>query len=97
MNNPPIIDAMMRARQSMMPGSPQMPPVSGGQRYLSPVQRMNMVMNAMTNPQQYVFGAFPDIPENIRNDPNAIYSYLQRTRGITDQDAQQIMDQIPRR
>lgn len=99
-NNSPVFGAMMRAQQSMMPGTqPQMQPapMSQGPRFMNPMQKMNYVMNAMTNPQQYVFKAFPDVPENLRNDPNAIFSYLQRTRGITEQDVQQIMDQIPRR
>ena len=99
-NGSPVFDAMMRAQQPMMPQmQPQAPmnPMSGGPQFMNPIQKMNYVMNAMTNPQQYVFKAFPDVPADIRNDPNAIFSYLQRTRGVTMQDAQQIMDQIPRR
>lgn len=52
-------------------------------------QRINEFMRAMQNPAEYVRQKFPDIPEEIKNDPNQILSYLKKTRGITDQQIQQ--------
>lgn len=62
---------------------------------MNPMQRMNMVMQAMRNPVAFVRQAFPDIPANM-NDPNQILGYLQQTRGITDQQIQQVQAQMPR-
>lgn len=53
------------------------------------IQAMNEYMLAMRNPAKYIKDKFPDIPENIQNDPNQILSYLQKTRGITNQQIQQ--------
>lgn len=82
-----------------IPGNP-MPPSPEMQaqmnfRAMNPMQRAQMVMQAMQNPAQYVASRFPDIPEGIRNDPNQIFQYLQRTRNITNADVQDIMNQIP--
>ena len=73
---------------NQMPAQPPMP--------MNPMQRMNMVMQAMRNPAAFVRQAFPDIPEGIQNDPNQILGYLQKTRGITDQQIQQIRAQMPK-
>ena len=73
---------------NQMPAQPPMP--------MNPMQRMNMVMQAMRNPAAFVRQAFPDIPEGIQNDPNQILGYLQQTRGITDQQIQQIQAQMPK-
>ena len=73
---------------NQMPAQPPMP--------MNPMQRMNMVMQAMRNPVAFIRQAFPDIPEGIQNDPNQILGYLQQTRGITDQQIQQIQAQIPK-
>ena len=53
-------------------------------------QRMGNIMQAMKNPAAFVKQSFPDIPDQISNDPNAILNYLQRTRGISDQQIQQL-------
>ena len=55
-----------------------------------------MVMQAMRNPVAFVRQAFPDIPDNIQNDPGQILGYLQQTRGISDQQIQQIQAQMPK-
>lgn len=83
MNNGPIYDRIMNGM--MMP---QMP--------MNPMQRMNLVMQAMQNPAAFVRQKFPDIPDNIANDPNQILQYLQRTRNISDEQLNQTMSQIPR-
>ena len=40
-----------------------------------------IIMNAMRNPAAFVQEQFPDVPENIRNNPDAVLKYLQQTRG----------------
>ena len=42
---------------------------------------MQIIMNAMANPSAFVKEQFPDVPDNIRNDPNAVLNYLKQTRG----------------
>jgi len=56
------------------------------------MQRMNMFMQAMRNPAAFVKQQFPDIPDNIANDPNQILGYLQQTRGITNEQLNQLMN-----
>lgn len=57
---------------------------------MNPLQRINFVRQAMANPALIIKQRFPDIPDQIMNDPGKILNYLQQTRGITDQDIQQI-------
>lgn len=68
-----------------------------GMMFQNPIQKMQYVMQAMTNPAAFVRNAFPDIPSNIQNDPNQILQYLQQSRGITNEQVQQVANQIPRR
>ena len=82
-NNGPIYDRIMNGM--MMPQIP-----------MNPMQRMNLVMQAMQNPAAFVRQKFPDIPDNIANDPGQILQYLQRTRNISDEQLNQTMNQIPR-
>lgn len=70
--------------------------VSGAPQFANPVQKMQYIMQAMTNPAAFVRQHFPDIPEQIANDPNQILQYLQRTRGISNEQIQQIKNQIPK-
>lgn len=72
-------------------------PQKSGMTFQNPLQRMQYVMEAMRNPAAFVKEQFPDIPENIRNNPNEILRYLQRTRGISDQQIQQISGMNGRR
>lgn len=53
-------------------------------------QKANMVMQAMNNPMMIIRQKFPDIPANM-TDPNQIFGYLQQTRGVPVQFAQQLM------
>ena len=62
------------------------------QPFQNPLQRMQMIMQAMQNPAAFVRQQFPDIPSQIMNDPNQILSYLQQTRGITNQQIQQTIN-----
>ena len=75
---------------NMMPQQTQMP---GPTNMMNPIQRFNMVRQMMVNPAMIVKQRFPDIPDQIMNDPGQILSYLQQTRGITNQDIQQITSQ----
>ena len=81
---------MMRGQAAPMKG-----PASPMQGPVSPMQRMSMMMQAMQNPARFVHQAFPDIPDNIANNPGMILQYLQQTRGITNEQVQGIMNQMP--
>lgn len=61
----------------------------------SPMQRVNQVMQAMRNPVQVVMQAFPDIPAAMQNDPRQILQYLKQTRHISDEQIQNVIDQLP--
>lgn len=66
----------------------------------NPMQKMNYILQAMQNPAAFVKQYFPDIPNEIANDPGQILGYLQKTRGLTDQQiqqAQQMAGQLGRR
>lgn len=73
--------------QPMAPRSMQMP--------MNPMQKMQMVMSAMRNPGAFLKQKFPDIPDQYLNNPNLIMQYLQQTRGITEQDIQNVQAQMP--
>lgn len=65
-------------------------PMQNPRSNISPVQKVMMAMQAMQNPSAFIKQNFPDIPAEIQNDPNQILGYLQRTRGITAQDIQNV-------
>ena len=50
-------------------------------KFQNPSQKASYIMQAMSNPVAFVQEQFPDVPENIRNNPNDILNYLQQTRG----------------
>lgn len=54
-------------------------------------QKVNQIMQSMQNPAAFVKQQFPDIPDNILNDPNQILHYLQQTRNISNEQIQQMM------
>ena len=72
--------------------SPQVPVRS------NPMQFMANFMKAMMNPAAFVKQYFPDIPQEIQNDPNQVFNYLQQTRPQVSnqqiQEAQQTAGQI---
>ena len=53
-------------------------------------QKVNQIMQSMQNPAAFVKQQFPDIPDNILNDPNQILHYLQQTRNISNEQIQQM-------
>ena len=64
-------------------------------QYMNPMQKMQAVMGAMQNPQAFVKQAFPDIPDYMQNNPGQILQYLQQTRNISNNQIQQVAQQIP--
>lgn len=79
---------------SPQPGQGQQPGMSG-MRFSNPAQKAAFIMQAMTNPAAFAKQAFPDIPNEIANNPQAILNYLQQTRGITQEQIQQLQAQNP--
>ena len=75
------------------PDSPMMPQGSN-----NPMQKMAMMMRAISNPVAFVKQYFPDIPDNIQYNSNQVFDYLQRTRPpVSEQqirEAQQMTGQI---
>ena len=65
--------------------------------FQNPIQKAQYIKRALTNPAAFVKEQFPDIPDNICNDPNQVLRYIQQTRGISDQQLGQIMNQYPGR
>lgn len=79
--------------QQLMGGVSQ----TGAPSFQNPVQKMQYIMQAMTNPAAFVKQHFPDIPVSIQNNPGQILNYLQQTRGLSNQQIQQaqhMADQI---
>ena len=54
-------------------------------------QKVNQIMQSVQNPAAFVKQQFPDIPDNILNNPNQILQYLQQTRNISNEQIQQMM------
>ena len=52
------------------------------------MNRANMMMKQLQNPQQLVRQMMPGIPEEIQNDPNKIISWMQQNGKITEQQIQ---------
>lgn len=73
--------------------------VTGQQRapvFQNPIQKAAYIMKALTNPAAFVKEQFPDIPDGIANDPVQVRNYIQQSRGISDEQLQQIMRQYPK-
>ena len=56
-------------------------PQSNITKFQNPVQQAQYIMNAIRNPAVFIQEQFPDVPEDIRNNPNDVLNYLQKTRG----------------
>lgn len=52
-------------------------------------------MQALTNPVQFVKQQFPDVPDGIIHDPVQVRNYIQQSRGISDQQLMQYLNQYP--
>ena len=79
----------------LMGNAPQ-PQQMSGMQFANPMQKMSYIIQAMQNPVAFVKRAFPDIPDNIANNPNQILQYIQQTRGISNETINQIAQQMPR-
>lgn len=84
---------MLMGQQAVQP---QAPSQVYGQTFQNSLQKANYILQALKNPAAFVKQQFPDIPENISNDPNKILQYLQETRNISNDQISQIMNQFPR-
>ena len=82
-----LVNSGMQTQQNSM--------MSGGPKFANPVQKMQYILQAMQNPAAFVKQHFPDIPNEISNDPNRILQYIQQTRGISNEQINQIAQQIP--
>ena len=85
---------MTQLYNMIMSGQLGKQPVSSPQ-YINPIQKMQMIMQAMTNPAAFVKQTFPDIPNEIQNNPDQILQYLQQTRHISNQQIQNLINQNP--
>ena len=63
---------------------------SAGMSFMNPFQKVQYILQTMTNPAAFVKQQFPDVPDAIANDPNKVLAYLQQSRGISNQQLQQI-------
>lgn len=77
----PLFQQMMGNTMQQQP----MPPSN-----MNPIQKFNYIRQAMANPVAIIKQRFPDIPDQIMNNPEMILNYLQQTRGITNQQIQNL-------
>lgn len=68
---------------------------SSGMTFQNPLQKANYILRTLTNPAAFVKQQFPDIPDSMMNDPRQILGYIQETRGIDNNQIQQILGQFP--
>lgn len=77
-------------------GTPPITTQSFAPMFQNPIQKAMYIMRTMTNPAAFVKQAFPDVPDEVLNDPNRILQFLQQSRGISNNQLQQIIQQYPR-
>lgn len=70
----------------------QQPIQQTGMQFQNPIQKAQYILQTLTNPAAFVKQQFPDVPDNIVNNPNQVLAYLQQTRGISNQQIQQLMN-----
>ena len=64
-------------------------------QFRNPIEKMQYMLQAMQNPAAFAKQFFPDIPQQIQNNPIQILSYLQETRNISNQDIQNLWNNNP--
>lgn len=64
-----------------------------GNNMRNPYQMMQQMSQAMANPAAFLKQRFPDIPDQIMNNPWQIMQYLQQSRGMSQEQIQQIGNQ----
>lgn len=65
-------------------------PMSGVGQFANPIQKVNYILRTLTDPAAFVKQQFPDIPDEIANDPDKVLSYLQQSRGISNEMLRQL-------
>lgn len=56
---------------------------------------MGQIMQAMRNPMAFAMNAFPDVPREMWRNPEQALQYIQQSRGITQQDIQNMLASFP--
>lgn len=75
-------------------GTPSPFSFSQPRQSMTPIQIMQYFLQAMTNPAAFMKQQFPDIPNNISNNPAQIFNYLQQTHSpVSNQQVQQAQHQ----
>ncbi len=78
-------------------GQPQaQTPGHSGMQFVTPMQRMAAIQQAMRNPAAFVLQNLSGIPAEIASDPNRILAYMKQNLGLTDADIQAAAAQIPK-
>lgn len=77
------------------PVMPSQQTMSQGPMFQNPIQKAAYIMQALTNPAAFVKQAFPDVPDGIANDPVQVRNYLMQSRGISELQINQMMNQYP--
>ena len=65
--------------------------------FQNPLQMAQYIFQAMRNPVEFAKQQFPDLPDDIAYDSNKVLQYIQRTRGLSNNQLTQILSQYPRR
>lgn len=66
-------------------------PQQSGIQFQNPLQKVQYITQTLTNPAAFVKQQFPDVPDEILNDSNKVLAYLQQSRGISNQQLQQMI------
>ena len=72
-------------------GESSFAPQQSGMQFQNPLQKVQYIMQTLTNPAAFVKQQFPDVPDEILNDSNKVLAYLQQSRGISNQQLQQMI------
>lgn len=91
MNVNPLYQQMMQMQFGM-----QNPMMQSGTQFQNPIQKANYILQTLRNPSAFVREQFPDVPDSIVNDPNQTLQYIQKTRNISNDQLNQILNQYPR-
>ena len=78
--------------QQLLAGA--MPQSGRGPVFNNPLQKANYILQTLRNPAAFVKQQFPDVPDSMMNDPQQILGYIQQTRGIDNNQIQQILGQF---